>query len=191
MKWHTPGIQPTHPSIKIVPLQDTIHPIFYDTELLLLIFHSFITQYNPRIKFLILLYAKFGSSPPHPSLLTCIITQPVSKIFQVLNLRPCPIIIGQIVDTPSVLCVLIETEQNLYELLLRIMTGDWGDLDEEDKKENDMSLERGIWIFSAYKLESGVKIWVITEWDRSAATILLPSVYWFSLYTKEGSIVMR
>jgi hypothetical protein len=85
--------------------------------------------------------------------------------------------LGQIVGTPGALQALTEAEQNPFELLHRHMTGDWGDLDEEDKEENVLSVEQGFRILSAYKLETGTKVWVITEWDRSATTILLPGEY--------------
>ena len=72
---------------------------------------------------------------------------------------------------------LIEVEQNPVYLSHRHQTGDWGDLYDEDKKENELSVKEGFRILSAYKLETGVKVWVITEWDRSATTILLPNEY--------------
>jgi hypothetical protein len=50
-------------------------------------------------------------------------------------------------------------------------------LDDEDKSENDFSVKHNLRILSAYTLETGVKIWVITESDRSATTFLLPSEY--------------
>jgi hypothetical protein len=50
-------------------------------------------------------------------------------------------------------------------------------LDDEDKKENELSVKKGFRILSAYKLETGLKVWVITEWDRSVTTILLPDEY--------------
>ena len=52
-----------------------------------------------------------------------------------------------------------------------------GELDDEDKKENELSAEQGFRILSAYKLEMGAKVWVITEWDRSLTTILLLEDY--------------
>ncbi len=55
--------------------------------------------------------------------------------------------------------------------------GDWGDLGDEDKAANDAALTSGGRIFSAYYLPDQTKIWIITEWDRSATTILLPSEY--------------
>ena len=43
------------------------------------------------------------------------------------------------------------------------MTGDWGDLDEEDQPVNDAALIDGSRILSAYVTRKGVRIWVITE----------------------------
>jgi hypothetical protein len=48
---------------------------------------------------------------------------------------------------------------------------------EEDQKENQNAVERGNRVFSSYKLSTGQKIWVITEWDRSVTTLLLPNEY--------------
>jgi hypothetical protein len=62
---------------------------------------------------------------------------------------------------------------NPVELFLPHVRGDWGDLDEEDKKENEFSVLRRLRILSAYKVRDE-KFWLITEADRSATTILLP-----------------
>ena len=85
--------------------------------------------------------------------------------------------LGQIVGTPGALQALQDAEQDPLGLLIRHVTGDWGDLDDEDKAENDLSVEKGFRILSAYKLETDVKVWVITEWDRSVTTLLLPEEY--------------
>lgn len=85
--------------------------------------------------------------------------------------------LGQIVGTPGALQELQEAEQNPIELIFRHVTGDWGDLCEEDIEENEFSLERGLRILSAYELATGKKIWVITEHDRSVTTILRPIDY--------------
>jgi hypothetical protein len=61
--------------------------------------------------------------------------------------------------------------------LKRHITGDWGELDEYDKAENDRSVLQSWRILSAYRLSNGAKIWIITEADRSATTLLLPSEY--------------
>lgn len=61
--------------------------------------------------------------------------------------------------------------------LARHANGDWGEIDEWDSQENQFALEHGLRILSAYRLQSGEKIWIITEADRSSTTILLPSEY--------------
>ncbi len=85
--------------------------------------------------------------------------------------------LGQIVGTQGVLQAHVEAQKPPDELVNRHQTGDWGDLCDEDKQENELSVENGFRIFSAYRLNTGVKIWIITEWDRSVTTILLPDEY--------------
>lgn len=70
----------------------------------------------------------------------------------------------------------ISTE-DCYKALKRHAAGDWGDLCDEDKALNEMSLTEGGRLFSAYKSAAGVKFWIITEADRSVTTILLPEDY--------------
>jgi hypothetical protein len=60
--------------------------------------------------------------------------------------------------------------------IARHASGDWGDMDAEDKRSNDAALEGRDRILSAYDLE-GTKVWIITEWDRSVTTILFPDEY--------------
>ena len=85
--------------------------------------------------------------------------------------------LGQMVATPGALDALAQAEESPLAYLQRHVTGDWGDLPEEDIAENELSLREGHRLLSAYHLTSGTKIWVITEWDRSVTTILLPSEY--------------
>jgi hypothetical protein len=85
--------------------------------------------------------------------------------------------VGQVVSTPGALEAMSEAGQNPLELLKRHQSGDWGEVPEEDKQENDFSVKRGLRIVSAYTLSTGVKLWLITEWDRSLTTFLLPSEY--------------
>ena len=61
-------------------------------------------------------------------------------------------------------------------MLRRHQSGDWGDLDEEDRRENDYAVSRSLRIFSAYG-KSPSRLWVITEADRSVTTILQPDEY--------------
>ena len=85
--------------------------------------------------------------------------------------------LGQLVATPGALTALEKAGQNAMEFLSRHVTGDWGDIPEEDRKENQYSLEHGFRLLSSYRTHAGTKLYVITEADRSVTTILLPEEY--------------
>jgi hypothetical protein len=85
--------------------------------------------------------------------------------------------LGRVVATPGALSALEKAEQLPAEFLDRHVNGDWGDVPEADKQENELSVEQGFRILSAYTTSAGDKIWIITEADRSYTTILLPSEY--------------
>ena len=85
--------------------------------------------------------------------------------------------LGQIVATPGALAALKKAGQQPGEFLTRHINRDWGDLDEEDRKENEHSLENGFRLLSAYKTNAGDRLWIITEADRSVTTLLLPEEY--------------
>jgi len=63
------------------------------------------------------------------------------------------------------------------ESMARHARGDWGDLCKEDKNANNLSLKDGDRLLSAYEHPTLPKIWIITECDRSATTILFPDEY--------------
>jgi len=65
----------------------------------------------------------------------------------------------------------------LDELIVRHAAGDWGDLDDFDRAQNDAAVQTGGRIFSAYQVTDDVRVWVITEADRSHTTVLLPGEY--------------
>jgi hypothetical protein len=85
--------------------------------------------------------------------------------------------LGRVVATPGALRALEDANQNPFEFLERHQSGDWGELCEEDKDENEFSVRNGFRILSAYRTRLDVKIWIITEADRSATTFLLPHEY--------------
>jgi hypothetical protein len=85
--------------------------------------------------------------------------------------------LGRIVATPGALETMARNGTSGQVYLARHASGDWGDLDAEDKAANDEALTHGGRLFSAYLLSDGTKVWVITEADRSSTCILLPEEY--------------
>ena len=83
--------------------------------------------------------------------------------------------LGQTVITRNALDVLPKAD--VIDALARHVTGDWGDVTEHDRQENELSLAEGNRLFSVYHAMDGTKFWIITEWDRSATTVLLPEDY--------------
>ena len=85
--------------------------------------------------------------------------------------------LGKLYTTPGAQAAMMEADQDPLALIQRHVTGDWSKLDEHDQAENRLSIDRDLRIMSAYTLSTGVKVWVITEADRSSTTVLLPSEY--------------
>ena len=85
--------------------------------------------------------------------------------------------LGDVVATPQSICVLNDSGISLQSLLQRHVSGDWGDLCAEDIAANNDALQQGNRLLSSYTLSENVKVWIITEWDRSVTTLLLPSEY--------------
>lgn len=91
--------------------------------------------------------------------------------------------LGKTVATPSAFDAIKKANDNPRQFLLRHIQGDWGDVCGEDKALNDKAVanegdvEKQQRVLSVYKTSLGQKIWIITEYDRSATTILLPEEY--------------
>ena len=84
--------------------------------------------------------------------------------------------LGQIVATPGALDFCSLHKVNPGDFIKRHNGGDWGELDFHDTLVNEEAVENGGRILSSYKVGDG-EVWVITEWDRSVSTVLLPSEY--------------
>jgi hypothetical protein len=82
--------------------------------------------------------------------------------------------LGQLVATPGALTALEKAGQNPMEFLSRHVTGDWGEIPEEDRKENQFGLKQGFRLLSSYRTTAGDRVWVITEANRSLTTLLHP-----------------
>ncbi|HEV8430099.1 MAG TPA: hypothetical protein VGQ41_19510 [Pyrinomonadaceae bacterium] len=85
--------------------------------------------------------------------------------------------LGETFITPGAQEALDIAGQTVIQFLRRHMSGDWGELSGDDAQENELSITEGLRLLSSYRTAKGQKIWIITEADRSATTILLPSEY--------------
>lgn len=83
--------------------------------------------------------------------------------------------VGHIVATPGALREI--PRDDIERALARHARGDWGDVCNADRQENEFSLKQRLRLFSVYHTADGSRFWVITEADRSATTVLLPEEY--------------
>ena len=88
---------------------------------------------------------------------------------------PAKFKLGQLVSTPNAISKL--SNEDVLMGIQRHQAGDWGDVDEHDRQENELSLKQGFRLLSVYHAANGTKFWIITEADRSATTVLLPEDY--------------
>ncbi|MFM2013493.1 MAG: hypothetical protein RLZZ396_2277 [Planctomycetota bacterium] len=85
--------------------------------------------------------------------------------------------LGKTIATPAALEAMQEAGVNPSELLKRHVTGDYGDICDEDDGLNDIAIKEGTRILSVYKVTNELTIWIITEADRSSTCMLLPDEY--------------
>jgi len=85
--------------------------------------------------------------------------------------------LGRLLSTPGAIEAMTRAGQDPLELINRHGTGDWGEVDSEDWVANDQAVIHGERVLSAYTLKNAVRVWIITEADRAATTILLPDEY--------------
>lgn len=88
---------------------------------------------------------------------------------------PCLFSLGALYMTAQAQKTLVP--EDIALAVTRHHHGDWGDLCDSDRAENESALREGRRLFSAYHDRNGVKFWIITEADRSATTVLLPDDY--------------
>ena len=83
--------------------------------------------------------------------------------------------LGRLMITPSALSTIDPLE--IAKAISRHLQSDWGDCDPEDQAANNSALMEGSRLFSVYHTTNKTKFWIITEWDRSSTTVLLPQDY--------------
>ena len=93
-----------------------------------------------------------------------------TKTFPMAKFR-----LGHIVSTPNALARL--SDEDILTGIQRHQAGDWGDVSEDDRTKNELSLKQGLRLWSVYHAGNGVKFWLITEANRSHSTVLLPEDY--------------
>jgi hypothetical protein len=100
----------------------------------------------------------------------------IEILYRALD-QPGKFVLGQVVMTPGAGEALLAAQHVSPELLLRHKHGDWGERCPEDRRENERSLRAGSRLLSSYRTRTDEKLWIITEWDRSVTTLLLPEEY--------------
>lgn len=85
--------------------------------------------------------------------------------------------LGKIVATPGALEALEASGESPLDFIQRHASGDWGEVDEHDREANEQGLMHGARLLSAYRTQGDVRLWIITEADRSSTCILRPEEY--------------
>ncbi len=85
--------------------------------------------------------------------------------------------LGQTFITPGAEEALQIAGQTAIEFLRRHMSCDFGELSDDDQQENELALKQGFRLLSNYQTGKGQQLWIITEADRSATTVLTPAEY--------------
>ena len=83
--------------------------------------------------------------------------------------------LGRIVSTPQALVQL--TEADILLAIQRHQAGDWGDVSEPDRRQNELALQQGGRLRSVYHAANARKFWLITESNRDSTVVLLPEDY--------------
>lgn len=83
--------------------------------------------------------------------------------------------LGQTVITANARSQLQHLE--VIEAIIRHANGDWGNVCDEDRQSNEEALKDGNRLLSVYTSDEETVFWIITEWDRSVTTVLLPEDY--------------
>lgn len=97
----------------------------------------------------------------------------------IINLRPDkPLFrLGTLVATRGATEMLKERQLSPFDFIARHWQGDWGDLCVDDCRANETAMREGTRLMSSYRIDDETTLWIITEADRSATTLLLPEEY--------------
>lgn len=120
-----------------------------------------------------------GNTNVYPVRLVCHPGDAMEPVITLSNPeKDIHVTLGEIMFTEGALDAFVSEGASPLSYLARHQRGDWGELDAEDIAENNRSAREGSRLVSAYTLPATqTRIWIVTEWDRSVTTILLPSEY--------------
>jgi hypothetical protein len=82
---------------------------------------------------------------------------------------------GRIVITQAAIAEI--SWEDILAAVRRHVHGDWGNVEPEDRQKNDTALLCDDRLLSSYQSVRKIEFWILTEWDRTVTTILLPSDY--------------
>ncbi len=92
-----------------------------------------------------------------------------------MNLTDSKFLLGRLVATSKAASQL--SPEDVAVAIRRHASGDWGEVCEDDRASNEEALVEGLRLMSVYMSSNGLTFWIITEWDRSITTVLLPEDY--------------
>ncbi|WP_258231355.1 hypothetical protein [Achromobacter pulmonis] len=81
---------------------------------------------------------------------------------------------GQWLIEADVARLIVRGALDVVPYLRRHLADDWGDLTHAERQENEHAVANGGEIFSAYRVNDSLTLWIVSEWDRSMTTLLLP-----------------
>jgi hypothetical protein len=84
---------------------------------------------------------------------------------------------GRVVATPGAIDALAAAGVSVWALVSRHIAGDFGDVEDDDRRANQAAVRAGERILSSYMLPTRETVWVVTEADRSSTCCLLPADY--------------
>src|ERR1043166_3964133 len=96
---------------------------------------------------------------------------------------PAKFCLGKIIITPGAAQAIADAGQDASHFVSLHQSGAWGDICREDRQLNDQAiahegdLDRQQRVRSSYRTKLGATIWIISEWDRSVTTLLIPDEY--------------
>jgi hypothetical protein len=85
---------------------------------------------------------------------------------------------GRVIMSSRVSDLVQQGRLNVQSYLQRHLSGDWGEVSARTLQANEAALRTKEALFSAYAIDSELKLWIITEADRTVTTLLIIRRIW-------------